>query len=418
MTATLAISKGEERFMQKYKYVAVNLQKQKIKGTFIAKDEKDLAAQLAKQSLYLVSAKNYSGNTPSAFFTLGTGKVKMKELTSFCRQFAIMLNTHIPILDCLDILKNQQYSAYFRGILEVIYEDVKSGLGMSEALDKHKKVFPDFFRSMIYVGEQSGKLETVFVALADYYETDAGLKRKMKSAMSYPLMLLGMAVGIVILMLAFVIPTFRDTLSKLEVEITGLTAAIYGMSDFLLANWLYMLAVVVVIAVAIIIVLRTEKGRMGFDFLKVKIPLIKTVQINMITARFARGFALLLSSGMDLTEAMSAVEVVVGNRYVKKRFRAAAESVQQGMSLTNAFESYKLFPAMMNQMITVGEKTNSLDEVLLRSCSFFDSQVETSLNALTSKIQPVMLIIIGLVVGTMFLGVYSPMLSIMNGLGA
>ena len=404
--------------MQKYKYVAVNLQKQKIKGTFIAKDEKDLAAQLAKQSLYLVSAKNYSGNTPSAFFTLGTGKVSLKELTSFCRQFAIMLNTHIPILDCLDILKNQQYSAYFRGILEVIYEDVKSGIVMSEALNKHKKVFPDFFRSMVYVGEQSGKLEAVFVALADYYETDSNIKKKMKGAMSYPIMLMGMAVGIVIIMLAFVIPTFRDTLSKLEVEITGITAVIYGMSDFLLANWLYMLAGVVVIGLIIFAVLQTEKGKYAFDFLKVKIPFLKTVQINMITARFARGFALLLSSGMDLTEAMDSIEVVIGNRYVKRRFHAAAESVRQGMSLTNAFGTYKLFPSMMNQMITVGEKTNSLDEVLSRSCSFFDSQVETSLNSLTSKIQPVMLVIIGAVIGTMFIGVYSPMLSIMNGLGA
>ena len=404
--------------MQKYKYVAVNLQKQKIKGTFIAKDEKDLAAQLAKQSLYLVSAKNYSGNTPSAFFTLGTGKVSLKELTSFCRQFAIMLNTHIPILDCLDILKNQQYSAYFRGILEVIYEDVRSGIVMSEALEKHKKVFPDFFRSMVYVGEQSGKLEAVFVALADYYETDSNIKKKMKGAMSYPIMLMGMAVGIVIIMLAFVIPTFRDTLSKLEVEITGITAVIYGMSDFLLANWLYMLAGVVVIGLIIFAVLQTEKGKYAFDFLKVKIPFLKTVQINMITARFARGFALLLSSGMDLTEAMDSIEVVIGNRYVKRRFHAAAESVRQGMSLTNAFETYKLFPSMMNQMITVGEKTNSLDEVLSRSCSFFDSQVETSLNSLTSKIQPVMLVIIGAVIGTMFIGVYSPMLSIMNGLGA
>ena len=390
---------------------------QKIKGTFIAKDEKDLAAQLAKQSLYLVSAKNYSGNTPSAFFTLGTGKVSLKELTSFCRQFAIMLNTHIPILDCLDILKNQQYSAYFRGILEVIYEDVRSGIVMSEALEKHKKVFPDFFRSMIYVGEQSGKLETVFLALADYYETDSNIKKKMKSAMSYPLMLMVMAIGIVIIMLAFVIPTFRDTLSKLEVEITGITAVIYGMSDFLLANWLYMLAGVVVIGLVIFGILRTEKGKYAFDFLKVKIPLLKTVQINMVTARFARAFALLISSGMDITDAMDSVEVVIGNRYVKRRFHAAAESVRQGMSLTNAFESHKLFPPMMNQMITVGEKTNSLDDVLLRSCSFFDSQVETSLNSLTSKIQPVMLIIIGAVIGTMFIGVYSPMLSIMNGLG-
>lgn len=403
--------------MQKYKYVAVNLQKQKIKGTFIANDEKDLAAQLAKQSLYLISAKPYSGNTPSAFFTLGTGKVSLKELTNFCRQFSIMINTHIPILDCIDILKNQQYSAYFRGILEVIYEDVKSGIVLSAALEKHAKVFPDFFRSMVYVGEQSGKLENVFIALAEYYETDAGIKRKVKSALSYPIMLLCMAVGIVILMLAFVIPTFRETLSQLEVEVSGLTKAVYDMSDFLLANWLYLLAGAILIALAIFGVLQTEKGKYGLDYLKVKIPLIKRVQINTITARFARGFSLLLSSGMDLTEAMDSIEVVLGNRYVKQRFHAAADSVRQGMSLTNAFETYKLFPSMMNQMITVGEKTNSLDEVLTRSCVFFDSQVETALNSVTSKIQPVMLVLIGGVIAVMFLAVYSPMLSIMTGLG-
>ena len=403
--------------MQKYKYVAVNLQKQKIKGTFIANDEKDLAAQLAKQSLYLISAKPYSGNTPSAFFTLGTGKVSLKELTNFCRQFSIMINTHIPILDCIDILKNQQYSAYFRGILEVIYEDVKSGIVLSAALEKHAKVFPDFFRSMVYVGEQSGKLENVFIALAEYYETDAGIKRKVKSALSYPIMLLCMAVGIVILMLAFVIPTFRETLSQLEVEVSGLTKAVYDMSDFLLANWLYLLAGAILIALAIFGVLQTEKGKYGLDYLKVKIPLIKRVQINTITARFARGFSLLLSSGMDLTEAMDSIEVVLGNRYVKQRFHAAADSVRQGMSLTNAFETYKLFPSMMNQMITVGEKTNSLDEVLTRSCVFFDSQVETALNSVTSKIQPIMLVLIGGVIAVMFLAVYSPMLSIMTGLG-
>ncbi|MBP3369543.1 MAG: type II secretion system F family protein [Clostridia bacterium] len=403
--------------MQKYKYVAVNLQKQKIKGTFIANDEKDLAAQLAKQSLYLISAKPYSGNTPSAFFTLGTGKVNLKELTNFCRQFSIMINTHIPILDCIDILKNQQYSAYFRGILEVIYEDVKSGIVLSAALEKHAKVFPDFFRSMVYVGEQSGKLENVFIALAEYYETDAGIKRKVKSALSYPIMLLCMAVGIVILMLAFVIPTFRETLSQLEVEVSGLTKAVYDMSDFLLANWLYLLAGAILIALAIFGILQTEKGKYGLDYLKVKIPLIKRVQINTITARFARGFSLLLSSGMDLTEAMDSIEVVLGNRYVKQRFHAAADSVRQGMSLTNAFETYKLFPSMMNQMITVGEKTNSLDEVLTRSCVFFDSQVETALNSVTSKIQPVMLVLIGGVIAVMFLAVYSPMLSIMTGLG-
>lgn len=404
--------------MQKYKYTAVNLQKRKIRGIFIAKDEEDLALQLAKQSLFLVSAKPYSGGTPSAFFTLGTGKVSMGELTTFCRQFSIMLNTHIPILDCLDILKNQPYSSYFRNILAVVYEDVQSGMLMSEALDKHAKVFPNFFRSMIKVGELSGKLDIVLTSLADYYETDSELRRKVKSALSYPMMLAGMTLGIVVLMLTLVVPTFRETLTELGVEVTGLTAAVYAVSDFVLEWWRLILAGAVIISLLVFAISRTEFGGYAIDVLKLKLPIIKSIQINMITARFARGFALLLSSGMGLNEAMYATEIVIGNKYLTKRFHEATEAVRGGMSLTNAFESYKLFPPMMIQMITIGEKTNALDDVLMRSCNFFDTQVETTMNSLTNKIQPIMLLIMGGIIGTLFLAVYSPMISIMTGLEA
>lgn len=403
--------------MQKFKYTAVNLQKQKIKGIFIANDEKDLAEQLAKQSLFLISAKPYSGGTPSAFFTLGTGKVPLRELTNFCRQFAIMLNTHIPALDCLDILKIQPFSTYFKNILSVIYEDVKGGMLLSAALEKHAKVFPDFFRSMIKVGEISGRLDVVLTSLADYYETDSAIKKKVKGALAYPGMLALMTVGIVILMMTFVVPTFRETLNELGVAVTGLTAIVYAISDFLLAWWLYLLAGVIVVGLVVFLVARTEFGGYFFDVLKLKIPIIKTIQINMITSRFARAFALLLSSGMDLNEAMYATEIVIGNKYLQRRFHEATEAVRGGMSLTSAFESYKLFPPMMIQMITIGEKTNSLDDVLSRSCKFFDTQVETSLNSLTNKIQPIMLMIMGAIVGTLFLAIYSPMISIMTGLG-
>ena len=402
--------------MQKFKYTAVNLQKQKIRGTFIANDEKDLAEQLAKQSLYVISSKPYSDKTPSAFFTLGTGKVKTGELTTFCRQFAIMLNTYIPIMECLDILKNQSYSAYFRKILEVIYEDVKGGLILSEALNKHAKVFPDFFRSMVYVGEMSGKLEIVFNSLADYYEKDSELKRKIKSALSYPMMLLAMTVAIIILMFAMVVPSFRDSLSVLEVEPSGLTKVIYDISDFFAAYWNVVVLSIVGVGLLIFLALRSEKGKYVWDKLKLKIPFIKTVQRNIITARFARGFGLLLSSGMNLNEAMDTVEIVLGNRYIKEKFHDAAESVRHGMSLKVAFETYDLFPQMMIQMIEIGEKTGQLDEVLTRSTLFFDSQVETSLNSLVSKIQPIMLIIMGGIIGTLFIAVYSPMLSIMEGI--
>ena len=403
--------------MQKFRYTAVNLQKQKIKGTFIANDEHDLAAQLAKQSLYLISAKAYTNDTPSAFFTLSVGSsVSLSELTTFCRQFSIMQNTGIPILDCLDILRNQSYSAYFRKLLQVIYEDVKSGLLLSDALDKHKKVFPHFFRSMVRVGELSGKMELVFASLADYYESDTAIKGKVKSALSYPMMLLAMTVGVVILMMLVVVPTFRSAMMQMDVQITGITKAVYDMSDFLLANWNLLLLGVAVAVMIVILMARTESGAFFFDKMKMHIPIVKTIQRNLLTARFARAFGLLLSSGMDLNAAMDAVEVIIGNRYIKQRFHEAAENVRRGMSLTVAFDTYKLFPQMMIQMITIGERTGTMDEVLMRSCAFFDNQVETSLNAMTAKIQPVMLVLMGGIIGTLFIAVYSPMLSIMTNL--
>ncbi len=403
--------------MQKYKYVAVNLQNQKIKGTFIAKDERDLAEQLAKQSLYLVSSTVYTGNTPSAFFTLGTGTVKLPELTSFCRQFAIMLNTHIPLLECLDILKNQPFTAYFKKILDVIYDDVKSGVVLSEALKKHGKVFPEFFRSMVYVGEMSGRLDIVFNALADYYERDAEMKRKLWNALSYPIMLFCLMIVIVVAMLTYIVPTFRTSLATLEVPIEGLTKTVYDISDFVLEWWSLILSAVMIIGIIIFGLLQTEKGKYARDVLALKLPLIRTLQIHTITARFARAFSLLLSSGMDLNDAMNSVEVILTNRYMKKRFHRAADYVRHGMSLTNAFDSERLFPSMMIKMVMIGEKTNSLDEVLTRSCKFFDTQVETAITSFSSKIQPIMLVIIGVVVATLFIAVYSPMLSIMGTLG-
>ena len=400
--------------MQKYKYTAVNLQNQKIRGTFIAEDEKDLAKQLAKQSLYLVSATIYTGETPSAFFTLGTGKVKSAELTTFCRQFAIMLTTHIPLLECIDILKNQPFSSYFRKILDVVYDDVKSGLLLSEALDKHAKVFPDFFRSMAFVGEKSGKLDLVFNALADYYERDSAQKAKLRAALSYPIILLVMTLGIAILMLSFVIPKFKDALSDMDVPIEGITKTVYNISDFVTEWWRLILAGVIILAILIFIFLKTETGKYVRDVLLVKLPLIRTLQINTITSRFARGFSLLISSGMDLAEALEAAEVTITNRFMKKRFRLATNYVCHGMTLTNAFESIKIFPVMLIKMIAIGEKTNSLDDVLTRSCSFFDAQLESSFNSFSSKIQPIMITIMGLVVGSMFIAIYSPMLSIMT----
>ncbi len=402
--------------MKKYKYEAVNLAKKKFTGTYLAENERQLAQELAKQNLYLISAKVTTDSPATSFINLGN-KVKMNDLTTFCRQFAIMSNSGMSIVQTLDVLKAQDYDKFFKQLLADIHEDVKSGIMLSDALNKHKKVFPNFFKSMIKVGEASGKLEIVMNSLADYYESDAALRKKTKGAMAYPLMLLLMTIAITILMMLFVVPTFKETLSEMDVEMPGLTRAISDLSDYLVANWKKILIIVVSVIVLIKIVGMTKKGRYLYDTLALKIPLFKGINIARITARFARGFGLLLSSGMDIIEAMEEISIILGNKNIEARFKQATEDVRQGMSLTMAFESYKLFPEILIQMISVGERTASLEEVLERSCGFFDEQAESALKAFTSAIQPAMLLIMGGVVGTLFIAIYAPMLSIMTTVG-
>ncbi len=403
--------------MPKYKYTAVNVKKEKFTGTFIAENEQDLSEQLAKQSLYLVSCSIYSDKTPSSFWTLGSGKVSYEELAAFCRQFATMLNAGITIIDSLESLIQQPFSSFFKKIMERVYEDVRSGKMLAEAVDTHKKVFPNFFRSMLYIGEESGKLEQVLLSLADYYERDCKLKKQVKSAMAYPIMLGVLLIGIIALMMLFVVPTFRSAMGKMDVEVTGLTAVVYDMSDFFLSEWRTIVLVLFVVVGGLLLFGLTKKGKYFYSMLKVKLPLIGPVTTDMITARFARGFALLISSGMDAVEALKVINVVLDNPYIEKKFANAVDCVCQGMSLTEAFKQQKMFPDMLIQMISVGEKTAGLEQVLNRSFNYFDDKAERALTSVAAKIQPIMIIIMGVVVGAMFLAVYSPMLDIMNNIG-
>ena len=402
--------------MKKFKYSAINLEKKKFSGTFLAENERDLAIQLSKQGLFLLSCQTATDSPTKSFLNYGN-TVKLTELTTFCRQFSIMINSGMSIVQALEVLKSQDFTKFFKQILEIVYEDVKGGIMLSDALKKHGKIFPNFFRSMIYVGEASGKLDIILNSLADYYDSDAAIKKKTKGAMIYPAMLGLMTLGILILMMVFVVPTFKETLDDMGVPMPGLTRVIIQMSDYIKANYLKILIILVCLIVGIKIFSMTSKGKYVFDTISLKFPLVKTITIAKITARFARGFSLLLNSGMDMVEAMETISVILGNKNIEKRFKLATEDVRQGMSLTMAFDSYKLFPDILIQMISVGERTAAVDEVLERSCTFFDEQAESAINAFTSAISPIMLLIMGGVVGTLFIAIYSPMLSIMTTIG-
>ncbi len=402
--------------MTKYKYVAVNLDKKRFTGTFLAEDEKQLKAMLAQQNLYLVSAKPVSQKSPNPFFSI-SGKLSIRELTSFCRQFCAMINAGISIIDCLEVLSQQSFSSFFKKVLEMVYEDVKSGVLLSDAMKKHPRVFPNFFVSMIYVGEVSGSIDVVLQNLATYYEKDADIKKKVKGAMIYPIIMLVLIFGVLLIMMFFVVPTFMESLSQIQVEMPSISIAIFNASLFLKAYWQWIFLGIFAVVAGVLIFFRTEKGKYCWDTFKIKCPIIGTINVNMIAARFARGFSLLLGSGMDLIDALEAIEKVLENRNVQARFKIATDDVRNGSKLTIAFDKQKLFPPILTQMVSVGERTGKVDEILQNSCSFFDERVDSSLESMTTVLQPILLVLLGGVVAVMFIAIYAPMLSIMQTLG-
>lgn len=402
--------------MQKFKYTAVNVNKKKFGGMFLAENVSQLRNQLAKQGLYLISAKAVKNDKPSLALSL-SGKVATKDLTTFSRQFAIMINSGISIVDSIGSLKTQPYEAFFKQSLSIIHEDLNAGMMLSDALKKQKRAYPEFFISMIYIGESSGSLDTILVNLADYYESDSQIKAKTKSALAYPLVLLVLMIAVIALMMLFVIPTFEETLAELDVPMPKLTEMVFSLSHAVVDNILTIVIVIVSVIVVITVFGKTKPGRYFYDLWKFNAPIVKNVQRNLITSRFARAFGLLLSGGTDMVEALYMIANVMGNKYVEKKFRQAIGDIERGMNLTMSIDSYHIFKQMLIQMISVGERTGELDTVLLSSCKFFDQEVEDSLKAMTSVIQPVMLIVMGGVIATMFLAVYSPILSIMQNLG-
>lgn len=401
--------------MQKYKYTAVNVEKKKFNGILLAENVNELKTLLAKQGLYLVSSKVLKNSKPSRTLSL-SGKIPIKELTTFCRQFAIMINAGISIVDSIGSLKTQPYSAFFKQSLSLIHEDLNSGMMLSEALKRQKRAYPDFFTSMIYIGEGSGSLDQILENLADYYETDLSIKSKTKSALAYPIVLMIIMVGVIAIMMLFVVPTFEDTLADLEVEMPTITKTVFDLSHAVVQNIKTIVIVIVSVFLGITLFGKIKIGRYTYDTLKYYLPIVKKVQRNLVTSRFARAFGLLLAGGTDMIESLNMIANVLGNKFVEKNFRMAIKDIERGMNITTALGSYDMFKQMLIQMISVGEKTGELDTVLLSSCKFFDQEVEDSLKSMTSMIQPVLLVVMGGVIALMFLAIYSPMLSIMQGL--
>ncbi len=407
---------ADKNEVKKYKYTAIDVNSKKSTGVLLAANENELRKMLVESNLYLVNCKVVNDNAVS-FFSVQS-RVKMREITTFANEFAIMITAGISIIEALDTLRNQSYSPLFKRILGVVHDDVRAGMLLSDAFARHKKTFPELFVSMTYVGEVSGSLDAILRELADYYEKDDKIKRKAKSAMVYPAVLLVITLGVLVLLVTVIIPTFNKTLSQFDIPMPWLTLAILAISDFVTTHWIILLIALGVLVLVLFIAFRFESVKYAWDTIKAKLPVVGKVTESLVSARFARGFGTLVASGEDVIKSLEIMSGILGNRYYQRKFLKAYIDIREGHSISEALHNHKVFPEILIQMIAVGEKTGSLDSVLRRTTGYFDDRVESSLTRMTSLLEPMMIIFMGIVVALIVLSVFLPMLSIISTMGA
>ena len=344
-----------------------------------------------------------------------TEKVKSKDLTIFSRQFATMVNSGLGMLRCLYILQEQTENKKLAGIVGQIKDDVEAGISLSDALEKHPKVFSKLFVSMVRAGELGGILDEVLNRLAMQLEKDDQIKRAVKSAMVYPLMITIFALVVLMGMVFFLIPIFAKMYADLGGKLPGLTQFMVNVSNFMKGWWFIVLPGAVGAFMGIKYLKNTPLGTSLWDRFKLNIPMgIGEIIRKLAVARFSRTLGTLITSGVPILQAIEITGKASGNSVIERAMVSVQTSVKEGATITAPLEQASVFPAMVTQMISVGEETGSLDTMLSKIADFYEDEVNASVKALTSIIEPIMMLGVGSLVGTVVVAMYLPIFNMMN----
>ena len=386
-----------------------------IAGKMEADGEAAVATRLRSQGLVPVQITKEAGTNLKKEITLLPKKVKLKDLAIFARQFATMINAGLSLLRTLSILAEQTENPKLAETIGLLRDDVERGSSLSGAMSKHPKIFSDLFVAMVRAGETGGQLDTVLNRVADNMEADYKLRQKVKSAMTYPIVVAGIAVLLVTVMLLFVVPTFAKMFTDLGGELPLPTKVLLAMSGA--AKWLVPLLVVL----AIVGRIAYKRGRAASanvryraDRIKLKVPIFGELFLKVAISRFTRTLALLLKAGVPVLQALDIVSDTTGNEVVTRATADVKESVRSGETIAGPLARHPVFPPMVVQMISVGEDTGQVDEMLDKVSDFYDQEVESTTEALTSLIEPIMIAVLGGIVGSMIIALYMPMFGIFD----
>ena len=341
-------------------------------------------------------------------------KAKLKDLAIFSRQFATMVNSGLPILKSLAILEQQTESRILAQAVSEIRREIERGASLSSAMVKHPKVFNKLYVAMIRAGETGGVLEAVLERLASNMEREGSLRHRIRSAMTYPVVVLGFVMLILMAMLLFIVPQFKGLYAQLHGTLPLPTRLLIKMSDLLKHDFLIVVALLGLGVYALRRYIRTENGRWQWDKLKLRVPIFGSLFQKTALARFSRILGVLNKSGVPILQSLDVVSETVNNALMAKAIRDVQESVKQGESLARPLSRHGVFPPMVVQMLTVGEETGSIDVMLEKVATFYDEEVTAAVDSLTSLIEPVMIFFVGGAVGLAVIALYLPMFNIIN----
>jgi len=335
-------------------------------------------------------------------------KVKEKDVIIFARQFSTMIDAGLPIIQCLDILQSQQENATFKGMLKEIKDAVEGGTTLADSLKRFPKHFDTLFVNMIAAGEAGGILDVILKRLAAYMEKAARLKRKVKGAMVYPAITVFVAVVVVAIILVFVIPVFQEMFADFGAKLPGPTLIVIAISEFVKSKIHWIIIAIILFAIAFKKYYKTDKGRVVIDSLSLKAPVFGMLIRKVAVAKFTRTMGTMLGSGVAILEALDIVAKTAGNRVVENAIYNVRSGIAEGRTMADPLQSSGVFPAMVCQMIAVGESTGALDAMLEKIAEFYDEEVDQAVENLTAMIEPMMIIFLGVVVGGLIVSMYLP----------
>ncbi|MDP8298966.1 MAG: type II secretion system F family protein [Candidatus Tantalella remota] len=396
--------------MAKFEYTVKDKTGRTIKGDIEAPDKKQALASLREKGMLILKleATRKGGALFSSFKKGKRVKVKMDELVIFSRQLATMIGAGITIVNALDTLADQVENVGFKGVLQDVRDSVNTGASLSEAMGKYTAVFSGFFVNMVRAGESSGMLDDVLERVAAYLEKTNSLQKKIKSALIYPSVVIFMALAITLLMILKVIPVFKDIFSGFGAALPGPTQFLIDLSDGMRKYFLVYTVVIVLLVMLFKWYISTDKGIARLDGIKLKLPVLGPMMKKVAISKFTRTLSTLVKSGVPILSALEIVSRTAGNVVVEEAVDNVRESVREGESIATPMEKSGLFPPLVTRMVAVGEKSGELENMLTKIADFYDDQVDTAVDGLTSLIEPLVIAFLGIVIGGIVICMFLP----------